>query len=387
MNVDRNLIDAAERLLREHFPHGPGQACAAYSSQGRIFTGISMVAEDLTIEPEMALLAETQKNGALIAALVTLAWEGPGSPVVVRPPTAVILEHLQRQIRRHAQIAVSGSIGGTIKVRATWELIRELSPESYPNSAITAGRFGGGMKSLACELAKFARDVGVQRACVDFPQMLIASLKHENIRQSASSVRLPGSKFLTPTDLESVSLRHIWLAFELASETFTFDLIDSFRPKLANLGCNEADVVHIKQGLEALLHVFSALLVLTGSRRPVLNECPFYPYDSFRLQQGIPIHHYIQFQPLKGTPVENAAARNDAVVRQLIGVLAERGDGGFTSYLAQRALFKLDIFSGGGAGSCPFAPLSNEIISATAIALRRALDERIVILAPDRPSA
>jgi hypothetical protein len=385
LNVDQQLIDTAERLLYERFPQSPGRACAAYSRQGRIFTGILMKSERAMIEPEMGPIAESEKKGELITALVTLAWEGPGSPVVVRTPAPIILEHLQSQARRHAQIAVGGSIAETVAVRPLWELIRELSPQYYLNKALIRGRFGGGMKAIADELVEFAKDPGVRRTRAEFSDTLVEGLKHKKIRDNAAAVGLPGSKFLTPTHLDSVSLRHIWLAFELASEKFTFEVIDSIRPKLADLGCNDADVVHIKQGLEALRNIFSVLVVLTGTRRRILNECPFYPYDSFRLQHGIPIHRYIQFELLDETLAEDTATRNHALVRQLIGVLAQSGEGGFTSYLRQRELFKVDLFNGGGAGYCPFSLMSNEIICATAIGLERALDERIVILEPDCP--
>lgn len=344
-----------------------------------------MTNERAMVEPEMGPISESEKRGELIAALVTLTWEGPGSPVVVRTPAPVILEHLQSQARRHAQIAVGGVIVETVAVRPLWELILELSPQHYPNTALMNGSFGGGMKTIAHDLAEFAKDVGVRRTRAEFSDALVEGLKHEEIRENAAAPALPGSKFLTPTHLESVSLRHIWLAFELVSEEFTSDVIDWLRGKLTDLGCNEADVIHIKQGLEALRNIFAVLLVLTSTRRKVLNECPFYPYDSFRLQRGVPIHRYIQFEPLEDTPAEDIAARNDALVRQLIRVLAQRKEGGFTSYLRQRELFSVDLFSGGGAGHCPFSIMSNEVVYATAIGLERALDERIVILAPDRP--
>jgi hypothetical protein len=187
---------------------------------------------------------------------------------------------------------------------------------------------------------------------------------------------------MTPADLQSVTLRHIWLALEVTVEELADDLVDSVRPRLAELGCADADVVHVRQGIEALRNVLSVLIVLAGTRREVVKESPFNPYDAFRLQRGEPIHLAIAFEE---PPPGDTASRNASLVRQLIAVLANRGQGGFASYLRQRELFKVDLFNGNGTGHCPFSALSTEIVFETAPALQRALDEGVLLLAPDLP--
>jgi hypothetical protein len=383
MHVDQALIDTAERLLRATFPGGPGQACAAYSRDGDIYIGTSMTTGSDLIDAEANPVFEAARRGELIAALVTVGWEGPGSPVVARVPRAKVLRDLQSQARRHAQIATSGSVTETVVVRPLWELTCELDAQYNSNTALAKGHFGHGMKSIGGELEQFARDTGVFRTRAEFSDILVTALKCEKIRASASSVGAPGSKFLTPTRLDSVSLRHVWLAFELAAEQFTFDLVDSFRNRLSDLGGNEADIVHIKQGLEALRNIFSVLVVLTGTRLPVLNESPFYPYDSSVLHTGTPIHRYIRFDEIDEVRADEPSVRNNALIQQLVRVLANRGYGGFTSYIRQRGLFRVDLFDGGGPGHCPFSAVSNEIIYSTASGLERALREEVVILAPN----
>ena len=172
----------------------------------------------------------------------------------------------------------------------------------------------------------------------------------------------------------------------MAGETFVYGFVDSLRPELTAIGCNEADIVHIKQGFEALRNTFSALFVFVGTQRPVLNECPFYPYDSFHLNDGLALDTYLRFSAPDDLSERLAIAeRNTILVQQLISVLASRDEGGFERYLRQRNLFSVDLFDGGGPGHCPFAGMSTEIIHASATALEEALAGGLVILAPNRP--
>jgi hypothetical protein len=378
MIVDSYLIDAATRLLHERFPDRAGKACAAYGPSGRIFVGVAIErAGDGPIEPEFGAIGEAAAGRQIITALATVAWEGPGTPISIRAPAREVIGQLLNAARRHAQIAVEGAPGAAVFVRCLWELI----PHG-PNTALVTGRYGGGMKAIGPQLSALARDPGVPRARAELQPRLLAALRNEAIRRNAAAPGFGGSSLMTPADLQSVTLRHIWLALEVAVEELADDLVDSVRPRLAELGCADADVVHVRQGIEALRNVLSVLIVLAGTRREVVKESPFNPYDAFRLQRGEPIHLAIAFEE---PPPGDTASRNASLVRQLIAVLANRGQGGFASYLRQRELFKVDLFNGNGTGHCPFSALSTEIVFETAPALQRALDEGVLLLAPDLP--
>jgi hypothetical protein len=369
MILDDTLLETARSLLHERFPDGAGSACAAYSLDGRVYTGTAAPNGSLE-EPELAPIEDAAKNGELLVALVTLAWDGPGTAVLVRPPRAATLDRLQEQAQRHAQIAVGGD-GEHVVVRALWELVR-----GNPNAALLAGNFGGGMKAIGPDLVSLAKDPGVPRTRAEFPAHLRLALDREEIRANARRPGHPTSSFVTPMHVDSVSLRQIWLAFEYASEKFVFGLVDSWRPRLAELGCNPQDVVHIKQGWEALRNSFGVLVIWVGTRRPVEKESPFNPYDASTLTAGVPIH---EFLPLREPPAAPEEARNEALVRDLVEILAKK-EGGFASYLRQRNLFRIDLFDGGGTGGCPFATMSAELFHETARTLESALSEGRILL-------
>ena len=154
------------------------------------------------------------------------------------------------------------------------------------------------------------------------------------------------------------------------------------------LGCDEADSVHIKQGFEALRNVFAALVVFIETREPLRNECPFFPYDSLRLIDGEPMDAYLRPSPPEPPAAGlDEASRNTILVRQLASVLARSDDGGFAHYLRQRKLYQVDLFDGGGAGRCPFVPITEQIVFASAQVIDDALAQGLLPLAPDEPTA
>jgi hypothetical protein len=379
--VDRDLFDVAASLLRRHFASGPGRACAAYSRSGRVLTGVLAAGARGDVEPEYDAMRESAACGELIAALVTVEWNGPGTPIMCRVPPAGILERLHRHARRHAQIAVAASPGQVPACRSLWELARETPPPR--NTALQEGNFGAGMKALAQPLMQLAQQKGVPRMRAAFARAVLDALDDVAVRRNAASPAPRGSRFLTPPQLESVGLRHVWLAFERAAEQFVFDLVDDIRPDLARLGCNGADIVHIKQGFEALRNVVAVAVTYAGTGTEVANECPFYPYDARILDAGLPLHEYVRCEPLPPTVAADVARRNEALVRRLITMFSERGEGGFAAYLRQRKLFSVDIFDGGGTGHCPFASVSIELVHAMAVSLSRALDLGVIALEPD----
>jgi len=276
MNVDHHLIAEASRLLGDSSANKVVQACAAYSRHGTLITGVSAT-KDEPSEAVMAVVSKSREIGDQIAALVMLQQNVSGT-VAVQAPTSATLEHLSEQARRHAQIAVNGTAGGSISVRPLWELIHDFTTSGGSNAALLQGRFGAGMKQIAHKLAEFAKETGVPNARSQFADRLVEVLERDPVRAKARSAAPSGSKFISPAQLDSVSLRHAWLGFEIAAEEFAYEIIDSLRPELVALGCNAADVVHIKQGVEALRNIVSVLIVLTGTRHAVANECPFHPY-------------------------------------------------------------------------------------------------------------
>jgi len=383
MNVDQRLTAAAERMLRGDFPARVGCASAAYSNQGHLITATHAT------HSAWALIEVCRAEGALIAALVTLARDGPGSAVRVQPPSPALLEALLSQTRRHAEIAVSGPPEAVL-TRPLWELLAEAQLPALQATAATAppGRFAGGMKAIAAPLAALAREPGVARARVEFPPLLRAALQHPQARGGATTAAPRGSRFLQPAQLHSVSLRCLWLAFEMAAEQFVYGFVDELRPQLEALGCDEADRVHVKQGFEALRNTFSALVVFIETRAPVRNECPFFPYDSLRLTDGMPMDAYLRPSPPDPPRAGlDEASRNTILVRQLASVLARSDDGGFARYLRQRKLYQVDLFDGGGAGHCPFVPITEQIVFASAQVIEDALAQGLLPLAPDEPAA
>lgn len=382
MNVDEKLIDAAEQRLRTEFPDRRGSACAVYSSHGQIITASDREQADL------AAIAACQACGEMIAALVSLSWSGARSAMIVKAPSARALEQLDQVGRRHAQIAVSGEVGDRLVIRPLWELIRQPDPNILDTAGVPKGNFAWGMKAIGGDLQHVAKKSGVGAVRQHYPQLLLSALRDQPIRANAARPASVPSQFILPVHLPSVSLRHVWLAFERSAEQLVYGFIDSSVPRLTQLGCNRADVVHIKQGFEALRNSFAALVVFTGLRSPVLNECPFYPYHSFSLQHGVTLHEYVKVVPAGEADGETSTVdRNTLLVRQLCSVLGSREPGGFAAYLRQRGLFKVDLFDGGGPGHCPFWVMSNEICYASAAILRQALESNLIILTPDAAPA
>jgi hypothetical protein len=382
MIVDRSLVEEARRLLQEVFPDGPGRACAMYSVEGRLYTGAAAKrpSAESAPEPEEGPMGEAVGDGALIAASVTVGWDGPGTPVVCRTPAPSSLEKLAGAARRNAQVAVSSDIENLV-VRPLSELIPER-----PNSLLMEGRYAGGMKAIGPQLTSMAREHGVPLVRVEFEALVLEALAKESVRRNAAAPAFAGGEgaFATPMHLESVALRHVWLAFELAAIRFVVRMVDAMTASLEALGCGPGDLVHVKQGGEAVHNVFASLLVVVGRRSAIENEMPFFPYHAGLLRLGVPIDAYLALGP----PPDEAdtALRNGMLVRELVRVLGNRGEGGLLAYLRQRRLYEIDVFGGGGTGHCPFSSVSGEMLLRTSAALERALAEGTVLLAPDRPA-
>src|SRR5260370_593184 len=191
MDVDRQLINTAERVLRNGFPQSSGSACAGYSNQGRLVT-----ASDHG-QAELAVISACRDRGELIASMLTLTWNGAGSPIRVRAPTFAVLEQLQSQARRHAQIAVAGTLSAIV-VRPLWELVLELDPAQQTNTARSKGHFGMGMKTIAPSLSELARNPGIARVHSDFPDLLRGALRHQQTRANAEASAPTGSVLVGP---------------------------------------------------------------------------------------------------------------------------------------------------------------------------------------------
>jgi hypothetical protein len=373
MDVDSELLDAAESALRTH-PNHLAYVCAAYSNRGRLFleAGLSSLEEAVT--------SRCRATGELIAALASVTWHGDGCRIAIRAPASQTIQCISTQARRHARIAVSGWLPDQIVVRALWEILRELSPEALINVAREQGRFGQGMKSIAAELSSLASGPGVAYVDQHLCAAMLRALQHPKTRSMAASRAHWGSQFLSPLQLESISLRHLWLALEMATEEVVLDFVDSMRRELSAIGCTDADIIHIKQGFEALRNTLSALFVAVGTGRPVYNECPFYPYHSLCLRSGIPLHEYVERREPRDASDLSPSERNRRLVSSLSNVLAEPGEGGFIKYLRQRRLFTVDLFDGHGPGHCPFAPMSVRLIQAAAAAFQHASRQELILL-------
>lgn len=378
MIVDQELLERATRLLGEQFPDRPGQACAMYSVEGKIYTGVSSAGPP-AVEAETTPIFEVAKNRDMIAASVTVSWDGPGSSVRCRTPPAPVLHGLHHAARREAQIAIDGPANaGEVATRALRELIRDP-----PNTAFLSGNFGGGMKAITHELNALAKERGLPAARAEFQRYLSAALNDALVLKTAQHrTRAEPDTFFMPTSLGSVSLRHIWLALDLASVRFTNDLVAELTPELTAIGCNEFDLVHIKQAIHAFRYTAANAIVLVETRAVIKDEIPFNPTMGLALVHGVPMHAYIRLDP--PAPAKDVAEKNLGLVQQLVQVLANKQEGGLFAYARQRGLFTLDVFDGGGPGRCPFWQVSGEMFQETAAALERALHQGAILLAPDQ---
>lgn len=381
MNVDARLIGSARELLERRFGARPGVAVAAYSRSGRLFEWTARP-DGLVGEKEHRPLADVIETDELIVALISLARERTGEPARVRAPDARMLDRLQECCRRHAQIAVSGSPDSGVRTRPLWELVADTLTQ-LPNTALTQGRYGDGMKPIARELTDMAARVGAPRAREAFAEQVSETFADEAVRTGATHRASEGGTFPTPMHLESISLRHAWLAFERAAERFVYEIVDRLQPELAMLGCNAADVVHVKQGFEALRNAFAVLVLAVGDRGPVANESPFYPYASSMLRRGDPIDRYLRLWEMAPGQRRSSREVNGLLVNQLADLLTRQGEGGFVAYIQQRGLYRVDLFNGGGTRHCPFAQMSNAMLVAAGNGIDRASREGSILLGRD----
>jgi hypothetical protein len=351
MEVDVQLIDAAAAALRG--PSVDRCACAAYAQGGELVVETGGSAE-------RRIVARFAAAGRLIAAVATLEASPEGPILGVRRPDARTLDAIARQARRHTPIAVAGSWPGAVTVRPLWELLLDAGVPADANPARDAGRFGRGMKAIAAELGALATSVPAQVTAEEFQLRMLSTLSDPRLREIAKRPAPIGSAYPTPGQLPSPALRHVWLAFEEAAEAFVYEFVDAQRGRLSELGCNEADVVHVKQGFEALRNAVAVLIVHVAVGGPVANECPFFPYGTGLLEHGVPLNRYL------ARPDDDLGT---SAVARLAALLARTEPGGFLPYLRQRRLFSVDLFDGGGTGHCPFAPLTAALLAGFARAL------------------
>ena len=377
MTVDRQLLQVATQLLSEQDPSAENQVCAAYLSGGKITVAFS---PNAAIAPELKVIEEAKSQGSQIAAIVTIGWSSSGAAIVLRPSIAITGE-LVAQCRRHASVGISGAPEqGDVDVQPLWKLL-ERKDVPPVNDALQQGRYGAGMKGIAGDLQRLARDIGVPHVNCEFAQLLLECLRLPEIRSNAGAATRGDTAWLIPEQLESISLRHVWLALEEAVEVFASSTLGKLRAELAVLQCNQADLVHIKQGFEAFRNITSVLVVFTGTREQPANECPFYPYDSSLLTCGTPLKEAL-ILPRSEAACGSRRQQNAALIEDLITMLSEKGEGGFTNYLRQRKLYSVDTFRGQGAGHCPFSAMSNDIFYTIPGALREALDKNLILLEP-----
>jgi hypothetical protein len=359
MIVDGTLLDAAHLALERHCPGGPGGAAAACLRQGEMLAEAAGGAAGAR-SAALALLDAAAARGEMIVSFLLLRRDAEG-PARIETPDAQLLSCLQSQCRRHAQIALAGGPDDGLAAAPLWQLLAEDEP-APANSALDAGRFGSGMKPIAALLVSLSRTLGAPRAATAFGALLTEALADSAVRRAAAARAAAGGRFVTPPQLESPALRHAWHAFETASERFVFDLVKAAEPRLRAAGCNQADLVHIRQGVEALRNAFSVLLVWCERQEEVRNELPFYPYDATWPCSGAPIHLYLD------------GGGASAPLDRLIEALRPRAGAGFAAYLRQRGVYRVDLFAGGGTGHCPFSLTSEAMLAATGAALEAARD-------------
>lgn len=375
MIVDDELITTARRLLEARFPDREGRAAAMYGASGRMYTGVSVPGStpETGLAPETGPLCEAYKRADLIMASVTVGWKGPGTPIWYLSPGGASLDRLVQCAHRDAQIVVHDFFD---KANIVVKPLRELVPYHVTEAAIDQVHHLG-MKAIGAELVALSRVRGVPAARERFPSYFAAGLRDATLARAWAKRSYNGdaAAFVLPIHLESIALRQLWFAFEAATLLFIDDFVNGERGALEGLGANDSDIFHVKQGGEALRHVFGNLLVLVETRSEIPNELPFRPYHSHKLKVGVPMHQAIALPP----PIApDDPDRQEALVRQVSAILCERGAGGMAAYLRQRQLFGVDVFRGHGPGQCPFALMATQVLVEAAAVLEVALADGVI---------
>ncbi len=370
-------MELAKAVLESSFPTGPGRVCAMISFDGTVYTG-ALDPGPPPVEPEVGPMEQARVAKDVIAASVTVSWEGPGSSLRFRTPSETVLRSLHFTARREALIAVDGPFDPKL---IPSQPLRELINVA-PNAALLGGNFGAGMKAIKSELNQLARDPGMPTARAEFARYVNECLNESSVL-SGAEVRIAhvDGSFFMPTSLASIALRHAWLAIDLAAVRFTHDLVQTMRPRLIEIGCNEADLVHIKQAIHAFRYSVANALVYVELRGPVEHEIPFYPSGNLVLAEGVAMHEYVALPPLD--LALEGRARERKLITDLAELMGSPSKGGLFEYARQRGIYTLDVFSGGGPGRCPFWRVSGEMFQQAAKALEIALHLGTIRLAPE----
>ncbi len=236
------------------------------------------------------------------------------------------------------------------------------------------GNFDDGMKPLTKQLRELARVQAVPMARNQWNGCLRSALESPLVKEYSTPRGKPRHPFdyHHPNELASARLRHVWNAFEAASHAFFGAIWDEHDGALRSLDLNDSDLLHLRQGSEALRFVFSNLLIWVGFHKPIASELPFAPYTTARLTEGEPMHIAFRHvaEPVEMDPIEELSA-----------LLTTRGPGGIAHYLRERQLFSHKVFHN-GTGRCPFDAVAIEIYRQTGEEILAAQEAGILLPEP-----
>ncbi|MFN3215158.1 MAG: hypothetical protein ACE367_01540 [Acidimicrobiales bacterium] len=370
MIVDDDLVGVAQALLERRFGDHAGAATAVYTLEGNCYSSVSLTVTNPSscVAPEVGAMCEAYKNGERISAVVTVQRRVDGGPVLYATPSGATIDQLVLTSAREAEIVVHN----LAEEDKYWiRPVRSLGV-AHVSQMKMEGNFDAGMRQIRGELRDLARVQAMPTTRTQWAPCLRSAFENELVHRYAAVQGKPRhpAEFAHPNGLASRRLRHIWHGFEAASHAFFEAIVDHHEHSLRGIGCNDSDMLHIRQGAESLRAVFGNVLIWVESRRPVHNELPFLPYFTSKLSDGLPMHEYFG-------PGSAAAALEDPVA-ELIRLLVATGEDGLAGYLRQRRLFHVEAFVD-GTRRCPFDSVSLELYRATGHEIAAALADGVLL--------
>ncbi|MGB1014095.1 MAG: hypothetical protein ACPG4T_08185, partial [Nannocystaceae bacterium] len=318
----------AHKLVCERFPDRPGQVTVAYTVGGHILRGVRVdaVPDAACLCPETGPICEAARLRDPITALVTVAWNGPGAPIVVLTPCGICIERLLLHTHPEAEIATYDRFAEKGCVVKGY---RDLMPR-HPALPQREDHHQQGMRPIAAPLRRLADSAGIALLKQHFVDVFCEAMKGVPDGLIATRSQREPSPYARWNGLESATFRQIGPAFARATERLVEMFIEQARTELGELECNSDDCYNISLGRLTLVNVFSNLLQVVERGRPARYELPFEPYDPALLKHGRPMHEVID--------AATTSERSDpqALLRHLAKLLRSRAPGGVIDYLRQR---------------------------------------------------
>lgn len=342
MIVDDALAEAALQQLLDCFGERAGAASAVYTLEGSMFTSVSLdcINPGSSVEPETGAIVEALKRKERISAVLTVIRRTAGGPVLFSTPAGPTIDRLCLAGARETEVAVHNL------AKEDSYFIRPLKNlgATHISELGMDGRYDDGMRPIVRELRLLARVQAEPTVEQTWEACFHSALRNRLVRRYAQhqgKKRHP-FEFRHANEAKSFELRLVWNAFEATSHAVFRAIFDHHDAGLRDIGMNESDLLHLRQGGEAFRFVFGNLIVWVDLHKPIESELPFVPYHTSRLTKGRPMHEAFDAAAVGGDPID-----------ELVDILTRTDEHGVAEYLHQRGLFTHPVFDN-GTRRCPF---------------------------------